>query len=60
MEQQAKTVDFDGPCPFLTCLNSEPHSHDVCPECGAVRYGNFFCDFCRKKCQELREKGIPR
>jgi hypothetical protein len=38
---------FDGPCPFLTCLKITKHSHPVCPKCGAVRYGNMFCDICK-------------
>jgi len=40
-------VHFDGPCPFLLCLATGPHSHPVCPECGAIRYGNLFCGICR-------------
>jgi len=36
-----------GWCPFLTCLETGPHEHPVCPECEAVRYGNpFFCATC--------------
>ena len=36
-----------GPCPFLTCLIPGPHTHAVCPDCGAVRYGNpLFCRTC--------------
>lgn len=34
-------------CPFLFCLVAEPHTHPVCGECGAVRYGNIFCRACR-------------
>lgn len=35
-------------CPLLTCLADGLHSHLVCPECGAVRYGNpFYCKTCR-------------
>ena len=43
-----KKVEFDGPCPFATCLETGPHSHPVCPECGAVRHGNPSCPECRK------------
>lgn len=39
-------VFVDGSCPFLTCLDSGPHGHDVCPACGAVRFGNMFCATC--------------
>lgn len=41
-------LTFDGPCPFLTCLETGPHTHDVCPECNAVRHGNMYCKTCRK------------
>ena len=42
-----ETWSSDGPCPFLTCLETEPHTHAVCPDCGAVRYGNpFYCRTC--------------
>jgi hypothetical protein len=41
------SVNLDGPCPFLTCLAPGPHSHPICPECGAVRFGNLFCPTCR-------------
>ena len=41
-------LTFDGPCPFLTCLETGPHTHDVCPECNAVRHGNICCKTCRK------------
>jgi len=44
----ASAVHFGGPCPFLTCLETGPHEHPVCPECGAVRYGNFYCPVCRR------------
>lgn len=39
-------MHFDGPCPFLTCLRNGPHEHPACELCGAVRYGNLFCDTC--------------
>lgn len=35
-------------CPFVSCLVTEPHTHPVCPDCGAVRYGNVCCDTCRQ------------
>lgn len=40
-------VVIPGSCPFLTCLVGQPHAHPVCPDCGAVRYGNAFCETCR-------------
>lgn len=43
----AKTATFDGPCPFALCHAEGPHSHTVCPDCGAVRHGNIFCKTCR-------------
>lgn len=45
-------VTFDGACPFLTCLEEGPHSHPVCPDCGAVRWGNLFCPTCREHFHE--------
>jgi hypothetical protein len=43
----AKTWAVDGPCPFLTCTETGPHEHAVCPDCDAVRYGNpFYCPTC--------------
>lgn len=47
-EPRVKTMDFDGPCPFISCLETNPHSHPICPKCGAVKYGNAMCDECRK------------
>jgi hypothetical protein len=38
---------LDGPCPFLTCLVATQHFHAVCSECGAVRYGNAYCQTCK-------------
>lgn len=41
-------VRFDGPCPYLMCAQTSVHAHPVCPECGAVRYGNAFgCETCK-------------
>ncbi len=40
-------MHFDGACPFLTCLEAGPHDHEICPDCGAVRYGNIYCLTCR-------------
>lgn len=40
-------VRIDGPCPFLLCLEQGPHEHEVCPDCGAVRFGNITCCTCR-------------
>ena len=43
-----KTMHFDGPCPLLTCQETGPHDHEVCPECGSVRHGNITCNTCRR------------
>ncbi len=44
-----REIFFEGACPFLTCLEQGAHSHPICPDCGAVKYGNpFFCPTCRK------------
>jgi len=42
-------IVFEGACPFLTCLLMGSHTHPVCPECGAVNYGNFTCPTCTGK-----------
>lgn len=47
-EQAEGPVHFDGPCPFLTCLETGPHDHPVCPDCGAVDFGNFSCSTCQQ------------
>ena len=49
-----REIQFDGLCPFLTCLEEGPHSHPVCPTCGAVRYGNICCPECRSHEPERR------
>jgi hypothetical protein len=43
-----QVVEFDGPCMFLSCLAAQPHAHAVCPTCGAVRFGNMFCQDCER------------
>lgn len=47
----ATTMTFDGPCPFLTCLEPAAHEHPICPECEAVRFGNLFCPTCWREHQ---------
>ncbi len=42
------TILTGAACPFLFCLVAGPHTHPVCPVCGAVRYGNFDCAACRE------------
>lgn len=42
------TYHADGPCPLLTCLETGLHDHPVCPECGALDFGNFHCQECKK------------
>ena len=49
LEEKIETMKVDGPCPFLLCLETGPHEHPICPECGAVRFGNLFCPRCRKE-----------
>ncbi|MFA5186475.1 MAG: hypothetical protein WC551_08370 [Patescibacteria group bacterium] len=39
---------FEGPCPFLFCQETGPHSHPVCPQCGGVNFGNIFCPTCQE------------
>jgi hypothetical protein len=50
-------VFTDGPCPFVTCLDTGPHGHDICPECGAVKFGNAFCATCVRSWTHVSEKG---
>jgi hypothetical protein len=47
-DDSLKRVHFDGPCPFLMCLENEPHDHPVCQDCGAVCWGNQSCATCRR------------
>ena len=51
-------MHFDGPCPFLLCLAGCPHDHSICPKCGAVGYGNIYCDECRRNVDINRELAI--
>ena len=44
---KAKRQHYPGPCPFLTCLLPNAHDHWICPECGAVRFGNASCGTCK-------------
>jgi len=53
-----KEITFEGSCPFLFCLKTEAHSHPVCPECGAVRYGNLYCETCKTVGRQYREKEL--
>jgi hypothetical protein len=46
--KEGKVMHFDGPCPLLTCFYTGPHSHPICPRCGAVGYGNLTCPVCRE------------
>jgi hypothetical protein len=54
----AKTITMTKWCPFLLCLKPVPHDHEICPECGAVRYGNLFCGTCQTLGKERREAGL--
>jgi hypothetical protein len=54
-----KTIHFDGPCPFLTCLEPGPHDHEVCPTCQTVRYGNLYCNTCRERINDARGWNLP-
>lgn len=49
-------VFTDGPCPFLACLDAGPHGHDICPACGAVRFGNAFCATCVRSWTEISDE----
>lgn len=51
-----KTIHFEGPCPFLLCLEAGPHEHPICPACGAVNYGNVSCSVCRSEGRRYRRR----
>lgn len=55
---EVKQMHFDGPCPFLLCLADCPHDHPICRVCGAVGYGNLFCEECRRNIDIHRELAI--
>jgi len=55
---EVKQIQFDGPCPLLLCFATRPHSHPICPKCGAVGYGNISCDECRRNVDIHRELAI--
>jgi hypothetical protein len=40
-------IVLTAPCPFLTCQETRPHRHAICPACKAARYGNAGCAQCR-------------
>jgi hypothetical protein len=52
---EVKYVEYDGPCPFLFCMATGKHKHPVCPKCGALMYGNVFCDECKRNVDMERE-----
>lgn len=39
-------MHIKGLCPFTFCVETKPHDHEICPECGAVNYGNVGCATC--------------
>jgi hypothetical protein len=43
-----RLLEIERYCPFLLCQRKGPHTHSVCPVCGAVRYGNLFCEECKR------------
>lgn len=52
--RQIRYMMIDGPCPLLLCLETEPHSHPICPDCGAVKFGNIFCVTCREAIKVIK------
>ena len=60
MKAEVKTIHFDGLCPFLLCLESGPHAHPICPECGAVRDGNINCPTCERDGKPYREAEVAK
>lgn len=37
---------WDGPCPYVSCVEQGPHHHPVCATCGADNHGNASCATC--------------
>lgn len=44
--EEIGVMEFQEWCPFLLCLEDTPHVHNICPDCGSVRYGNLSCFVC--------------
>lgn len=57
---ETKLIHFDGPCPFLMCLETDSHDHPICPDCGAVRYGNPECPTCQTDGEAYRDWELTR
>ena len=57
---ESNVIYFDGPCPFLFCMETEAHDHPICPNCGAVRYGNLDCPICQTEGKAYREKELAQ
>ena len=59
-------VHFDGPCNFLMCLETGPHAHPMCPDCGSIDYQNqLTCATCSgfqilKSCAQLPADSAAR
>ena len=53
------SIHYDGACPFLSCLETAPHDHKVCPACQTVRYGNLYCNTCRERINKARGWNLP-
>ncbi len=51
-------VVFDGLCPCISCPETGPHSHPICPKCGAVKFGNANCEECRSYWKRFEVKVI--
>lgn len=58
MQGGRDVIHFDGVCPLLLCFATGPHDHQICPKCGAVAYGNIYCDECKRKVDIHRELAI--
>lgn len=58
MKAITNKMDFEGLCPFITCIEHRAHSHTICPECHAVRYGNMHCEHCRTMRRLLLDMGM--
>ena len=52
--KKPRTLVFEGPCLFLTCLEEGKHYHAMCPYCETLNYVNVEeCEECQKQRPEI-------
>jgi hypothetical protein len=60
MDDERASIHFEGPCPFLLCLDQDAHDHPVCEDCRTCNYGSFDCSTCRTKGPAYRQGLLTR